>query len=80
MHKIMFEASYIIFHYFSQPCPSIDKQDGDTALITASTFGHKYVVDLLIDAGSGINMQNEVMNELIYMYIYILQSLSIYSY
>ena len=40
--------------------PSISSQDGDTALIIASSNGRSSVVEMLLKAGATINTTNEV--------------------
>ena len=40
--------------------PSISSQDGDTALMIASSSGHSSVVEMLLPAGATVNATNEV--------------------
>ena len=47
------------FLLLSDP-PSISSQDGDTALIIASSNGRSSVVEMLLKAGATINTTNEV--------------------
>ena len=47
-------------------CHVNENQDGWTALIGASFYGHKDVVKLLTDKGAKLDIQNKVSIELVH--------------
>ena len=53
---------FIIFHLFPYLISSLLLQDGDTALIVASYYGHHEVARTLLEAGAYINAQCNVRN------------------
>ena len=59
---------YIVTSQYNTSCTTVNShpnvhcipQDSWTALMLASFFGHQKVVDLLINAGAAVDVQDEV--------------------